>query len=225
MDVTHPQLVSALVKNPRSIIETLSDYSADLWHGATGVAGEGGELLEGLLKLPEKFTGPELAAVRENVVEELGDLFFYIEQIVQRTGIQIDWDAVCTFARNQELTADRILHHGMHVAVYASQVLDTIKKCAIYNKELDIAALTGQLSLLGRHMVTVGYMFGVEKVEALAANIKKLSKRYEGLQYSDAAAQNRADKIERKPFPGEPVDADQAPVTVPHSPPPGNPDE
>jgi hypothetical protein len=38
----------------------------------------------------------------------------------------------------------------------------------------------------------------LSREETLAANIAKLSKRYEGLNYSDAAAQARADKEQGK---------------------------
>lgn len=215
MSVTHPQLVAALVKNPRSIIETLSEYTTDLWHGATGVAGECGELLEGIM-ITQDFRGDdELAAGKENFVEEAGDIFFYTEQLVQRTGIVLDWDAIHTFARNQHLGPDQMVNYTIHVAVRGSQVLDTVKKAAIYNKPLDMAALLTQLTEMCKYLVTLCYMFGVEHKYVLGENIRKLSKRYEGLQYTDKAAQLRADKpIERKPFPGEP--ADENPVNVEH---------
>jgi len=205
MDVTHPQLVAALVKNPRSIIETLSDHTTDLWHGATGVAGEAGELLEGIM-ITQDFRGDNVfEAGKENLLEESGDLYFYIEQLVQRTGIELDWDAIATFARNQHIGPDVMVGYAIIVAVRGSQVLDTVKKAAIYNKELDAKLLTVQLTELSKFLMTLGYMFGFERQDALRANIAKLSKRYEGLQYTDKAAQLRADKEpERSYFGKEP---------------------
>jgi hypothetical protein len=142
---------------------------------------------------------------RQNVVEELGDIYFYTEQLVQRTNIQLDWDGIYLFARNQELTPDRMLEYGALVSVYGSQVLDTVKKAAVYNKELDVKLLTTQLEQMLRYAVTIGYMFGVEHGEALRENIAKLKVRYDGLKYTDSAAQQRADKVpERKFFGKEP---------------------
>lgn len=220
-DITHPQLVAALVKPPRNIIESLSETTADLWHGATGVAGEAGELLEGLiLVLNKHVTIPD---GRTNVVEELGDLFFYLEQLSQRTKIELDWDAITVFARNQHLGPDSMLMYGAQCAVYGAQVLDWCKKAAIYNKELDVAELTVAMTECAKWAVTIGYMFGVERVEALRENITKLRKRYEDLKYTDKAAQLRMDKPpERKFFGGETA---ASPVKVPIDRPPSDPEE
>ncbi len=225
-DITHPQLVKALVKNPIDIMGTLSLNNIDLWHGATGVAGEGGELLEGISDLIARGINEEsIAEARENVLEESGDLYFYQEQLVQRTGIELDWDAIGAFARNQHLGPDMILREAVMVAVASSQVLDTVKKAAIYNKPLDVPMLTTQLTEMSKHLMVVGYMFGVERVEALRANISKLKVRYDGLKYSDKAAQDRADKPIERNYIGKP----DATVKQPHVPKPsiglGNPDE
>jgi hypothetical protein len=212
MDVTHPQLVAALVKPPRSIIESLSDYTADLWHGATGVAGEGGELLEGITLVMSNNSTIEEGRV--NVLEESGDLYFYIEQLVQRTGIELDWDAIATFARNQIISPDMMLTYAVIVAVESSKVLDTVKKAAVYNKELDIKLLTTQLTELCKYLMPLGYMFGIEHTEALRENIAKLKVRYDGLKYTDKAAQARADKIPERNYIGKPKNE---PVRIPMS--------
>lgn len=209
MDITHPQLVAALVKPPRAIIESLSDYTADIWHGATGVAGECGELLEGITAvLDKRVTIPD---GRVNVCEELGDIYFYTEQLVQRTEIELDWDAIATFARNMQLNPDRMLDYAVQVAIHGSQVLDTVKKAAVYNKELDKALLTTQLTEMAKFAMTLGYMFGIERTEALRENIAKLKVRYDGLKYSDKAAHDRADKVPERSYFGQPS-------KVPHEP-------
>lgn len=186
--LTHSALVAALVKPPQDIIATLSTFTVDLWHGATGVSGEAGELLEALLFPP--IDGFD----RINLREELGDLYFYMEQIVQRSGVIIDWDTVYVQARNADLSGDLIIHYGASIAIHASQVLDAVKKAALYNKPLDAEALTNAMNALAVAMVTIGYMFGIEHAEALTSNIEKLSKRYASLSYSDKQAQDRADK-------------------------------
>lgn len=222
--LTHPQLVAALVKPPHDIIVSLTAFSTDLWHGATGVAGESGELLEALVL----GIGNEYKFDRVNLREELGDLYFYMEQIVQRSGVVIDWDSADSIARQAIISPDRILHVGADIAIHGAQVLDTIKKVALYNKGLDLELLTNQMTALAASTLTLGYMFGIPRQEALDANVQKLSKRYASLSYSDTAAQERADKQTgsdtdvipaRKPFKGEEdTRAHTAGVTQPLSP-------
>lgn len=89
--ITHTQLVAALVKPPAAIIDWLTPFTADIWHGATGVAGEGGELLEAILFRKNGEYD------RVNIREELGDLYFYIEQLVQRTGLFMHETSRCGF--------------------------------------------------------------------------------------------------------------------------------
>lgn len=204
--ITHPELVKALVKPPADIMVSLSQFTTDLWHGATGVAGETGELLEAFLDVNIDEID------RINLREEMGDIYFYVEQLVQRTQMILDWDNIYLHARNAEITPDRALYYAAKAAVYGSQVLDTVKKASIYNKALDHGMLNQVLSNMLVHVVTLGYMFGIDHTEALAANIQKLSKRYASLSYSDKAAQERADKTEpERKFFSKP-DADPTPV-------------
>ena len=215
--ITHPQLVAALVKKPQAILDTLSIFTVDCLHAAVGISGEAGELLEAIMFPPtvrnvNMPNGLEAQIDRINLREELGDLYFYIEQLVQRTGIKIDWTSVYTVAANNHLNPDLAMMYAASIAVHASQVLDSVKKAAIYNKPLDLELVTNQVSALVVAMVTLGIMFGVDKPSALAANVEKLSKRYESLSYSDQAALDRADKVQppegviptRKYFSGEP---------------------
>ena len=205
-DVTHPQLVAVLVKPPQNILESLSQRTTDLWHGATGVAGECGELLEGILIASSFKDSDELEAGRENLLEESGDIYFYTEQLVQREKLELDWQHIDAYAGRQHIGPDRMLYHAMHVAVFGSQVLDTVKKAAVYNKELETPKLRSQLTEMLKHVVTLGLMFGISREQALEANIKKLGKRYEGLKYTDAAAQQRLDKPPERKYIGMPTE-------------------
>lgn len=206
--ITHPQLVTALVKQPGQILVSLSKVKVDLWHAATGISGEAGELLEAIL-----FQDLVEGIDHTNLTEEIGDIYFYVEQLVQRTGIEIDWEAVRELAYNQQITADAQFYHAGCVSVHASQVLDSVKKCAVYNKDLDLELLRNQVHAMLVSLYTVSIMFGITRDECLAANIAKLSKRYASLSYSDKAAQERADKeipglVEAVELPLEPRTAD-----------------
>lgn len=78
-EVNYSAMVAALVKPGDAIIESLTPRKADMWHMATGVSGEAGELLDAI----KKFIVYEKPLDRCNVIEELGDLEFYMERIRQ----------------------------------------------------------------------------------------------------------------------------------------------
>lgn len=117
---SHAEMVTALVKPGGELLLSLTAEKCDMWHAATGIVGEAGELIDAIKKHVIYNKPLDL----ENVIEELGDLEFYMEQLRQRLGIA--------------------------------------------------------------------------REETLAANITKLSKRYEGMKYSDQAARERKDKEEGK---------------------------
>lgn len=112
----YADVVRALKKKGEDIIATLTPEKADMWHMASAITGEGGELFDAV----KKHVVYNKPLDRENVVEELGDLEFYMEGLRQRIGIT--------------------------------------------------------------------------REETLLHNAEKLAVRYRGLQYSDEAAQDRADK-------------------------------
>ncbi len=63
-----------------------SDETGRLLHAAVGVAGEAGELLDGIKK--HWIYGKALD--RENLIEECGDLLFYVQAILNELGISMD---------------------------------------------------------------------------------------------------------------------------------------
>jgi len=83
LEESHADMVSSLKKSGAAIRETLTDEKVDAWHGATGVCTEAGELLDAA----KKFVVYNKPIDRENVIEELGDLEFYMEMVRQSFGI------------------------------------------------------------------------------------------------------------------------------------------
>lgn len=79
----HSDLVKALVKPGELICSELSPSDANLIHMAIGVSGEAGELLDAI----KKHTIYRKPIDKENVIEELGDLEFYMEGLRQELGI------------------------------------------------------------------------------------------------------------------------------------------
>lgn len=207
-EVTHPEMVRALVKSGATIHSELTPQKADLWHAATGIAGEGAELLEGitLSQYSHLTSEVDIVGLRENLLEESGDLYFYVEQLVQNTLLKLDWVTIRFTAKIAGISPDNRQHYAASIAVECGHVLDLVKKHVVYNKELDLDALDARLIKLLIALGALGLMFGITHEEALDANIAKLSKRYEGLKYSDTAAQVRADKMEETNTVSIPVD-------------------
>ncbi len=76
----------------------------------------------------------------------------------------------------------------------AGELLDAIKKQVIYRKPLDRENVLEELGDLEFYMEGIRQGLGITREQCLAANIAKLGKRYEGMRYTDTAAQERADK-------------------------------
>jgi NTP pyrophosphatase (non-canonical NTP hydrolase) len=73
----HSEMVEELVKNPKLIISKIDAKKMDLIHMALGVAGEAGELVDAI----KKYAIYDHELDLENVIEELGDLEFYMERV------------------------------------------------------------------------------------------------------------------------------------------------
>lgn len=69
--------VEVLLKPGADVLAELDEFKANLIHLALGVAGEAGELLDAVKK--HTMYGKELDVT--NIVEELGDLEFYLQGI------------------------------------------------------------------------------------------------------------------------------------------------
>lgn len=90
--VPYSEFVAGLMKDGWDIRTDLTPLGADLWHAATGVSGEAGELLDAV----KKHVVYNKPLDRENVVEELGDLRFYMQAVMN----------------NLALTEEEILEHN-----------------------------------------------------------------------------------------------------------------
>lgn len=83
MHVIYADMVHSLAKSGELIASEMDGESAHLLHMAVGVSGESGELLDAI----KKATIYRKVLDRENVIEELGDLEFYMEGL--RQGLNI----------------------------------------------------------------------------------------------------------------------------------------
>ncbi len=76
-------MVAALAKNDTEIRASLLPGDCDLLHMAVGTSTESGELLDAV----KKYVFYRKPIDRENVIEELGDMEFYMEGLRGRLGI------------------------------------------------------------------------------------------------------------------------------------------
>ena len=81
--INHSEMVAVLAKDGQAIIDDLTADTAHNLHMAIGISGEAGELLDAGKK-QAIYNKP---IDRENVVEELGDIEFYLEGLRQNLSI------------------------------------------------------------------------------------------------------------------------------------------
>jgi NTP pyrophosphatase (non-canonical NTP hydrolase) len=81
--VNYTDFVRSRLKSGEAILSDMNADGANLLHLAVGVAGEAGELLDAIKK--HAIYGKPLDV--ENVIEELGDLQFYITGMIDALGL------------------------------------------------------------------------------------------------------------------------------------------
>lgn len=83
MNINHADMVRTLAKSGHDIAREITGEEAHLLHMAVGVSGEAGELIDAI----KKGVVYRKPLDYDNVVEELGDLEFYMEGLRQGLGI------------------------------------------------------------------------------------------------------------------------------------------
>lgn len=83
MNIDYPDMVKKLVKDGQRILDQITAEEMHLLHMAVGISGEAGELLDAV----KKASVYKKQIDRVNVIEELGDLEFYMEGL--RQGLKI----------------------------------------------------------------------------------------------------------------------------------------
>lgn len=83
MNITHTDLVAKLTKSGEQILAEFDADKAYLWHVVPCIAGEAGELIDAV----KKYVIYNKPLDRANVIEELGDLEFYMEAVRQKLRI------------------------------------------------------------------------------------------------------------------------------------------
>ena len=79
-------VILANMSDRADIVKNLTPEQANLWHMATGIGGEAGEV-EDVIKKHVIYQKPLDV---ENVKEELGDLLFYMSNLMQSVGLSFE---------------------------------------------------------------------------------------------------------------------------------------
>tara|TARA_R110000824_G_scaffold234655_2_gene423282 strand:+ start:2476 stop:2877 length:402 start_codon:yes stop_codon:yes gene_type:complete len=79
----HQKMVSRLSKDGDEIINSLTPQGAHLWHMASALCGEAGELFDAV----KKSVIYEQDLDTKNVIEEIGDIEFYLEGVRSSLGV------------------------------------------------------------------------------------------------------------------------------------------
>lgn len=87
-----------------------------------------------------------------------------------------------------------MIHMAIGISSEAGELLDAIKKAVIYRKKVDVDNVIEELGDLEFYMEGLRQSFSITREQVIDCNIKKLSKRYHSMSYSDDQAQQRADK-------------------------------
>lgn len=119
----------------------------------------------------------------ENILEEAGDLLFYIKGLEQDLGLEpIDF------------TVPFEIKEGTPVFDPFIAVITPIKRHLYYNKPLDNAELQEALTVMASFAVDSAQREGSDLNSILEANYQKLAEARYKNGYSDKAAEERVDK-------------------------------
>ena len=188
--ITHPDMVKGLAKDGQAIIDELTPNATHLLHMAVGIAGEAGELCQAIYTA-HKFDEIDV----ENVMEELGDLEFYLEGL--RQGLQLARNQTVSMFDDHEFCDSNLttsVHNAVLLNIECSILLDFIKKSAFYVKPVKTESVVQSLMKINNHMTVLRECFGMSREATIDHNINKLGERYQGHSYSNEQAINRADK-------------------------------
>lgn len=110
--------------------------------------------------------------------------------------LPIPYDEFVTTLMKRQTPDLMRLHCALGVCGEAGELADAIKKEIIYEKPLDIGNIEEECGDLLFYLQATMIQYNLTWDEIISRNYHKLSKRYEGLVYSNEAAQNRADKAQ-----------------------------
>lgn len=98
------EMVASLSKPGNDILRELDPHLVNIWHMASGISGEAGEIIDAI----KKCVVYRKPLDRENVIEELGDIEFYLQGL--RDALNIG--RAYTLSRNFDKLAKKRYKNG-----------------------------------------------------------------------------------------------------------------
>lgn len=135
------QMVRKLLKDPRAIMESMTEERTNILHAMLGINDEILEMMTALFNRD-----------MENLLEELGDALFYTEALGDQIGVSIE---DIQYELNNFTLED--LSDYPTLVQFANDAATFAKRIGIYNKEFDNADLRlfyVKLHMLYRHVAT-----------------------------------------------------------------------
>lgn len=185
----YPEMVRALAKPGQAILDSLTPFKCDLYHMSDALTIEAGELADAVKRhvIYEKDLDSlhEGQTLIQNIVEELGDLEFYMEHIRQLLNITREQ----TLAHNINKLGKRYTQ-GSYSNNSANERADkqpvqippVIKDPAVANAQLEERANTGRKFMAGGENTLQGqqYLQSVASADVYLADIanKQLEELY-----------------------------------------------
>ncbi len=163
---------------------------AALRHSGLGMITEIGELADSI----KKHVIYEKQLDCENVVEEVGDTFWYVAVALNNLEIRINITSMPEYAG--EMSRVDTLQHAALMASY--EIGNAVNSIEWYARSGDLSMLTREMSEVTRrltqHLIVLCWAADVNVAECLTKNIAKLKARYPE-KYSNEDALARADKV------------------------------
>lgn len=182
----------------KALFKDFGDQHKNILHAFVGQSGELGELIDAV----KKHWAYDKPLDRDNVLEELGDLHFYMTAFEQTISLTVPpdacWEKAAEMIRSSppadvEYILKLLL--GMQNAIgyissgllkQESSLADTLRVAMAYTK-VEVA------------FAVLAQYFGYTMQEIEAANMDKLSKRYPDKVFKSEHAQQRLDKAHETP--------------------------
>lgn len=209
--VSYQEFVWRLCKPGETLLSEMTASKVHMWHMVSAILGEAAELTQCMeLLAAGEIT---LAAARENVTEELGDLTFYCvgcqktEECQHPKSDEYLKEVMDAFTATDLSVvtplygllwsvspSDKLAAVAARVVGAAERVFDIGKQWFIYNKAFDRKSLDVAIMVLRHTLTAVRLVWEITEQEIEDYNRNKLQLRYNKLVYSDQHAQERADK-------------------------------
>ena len=188
---THKKMVLRLKKPGEAILKSLTPEKCDFVHMGACLAGEAAEVYDALK-----------SGAKADVIEECGDWEFYWTAEMER--MQISRTGLCT------KTLRTPLDHSIELMRLGGHYWDVIKRIVVYQKDMGVPdkkfdgktlmeAAKELLCEMEENMNSIYFLTMLNLDGILEANYYKLvdadKGRYGAEGYTDAAAQERRDKL------------------------------